>query len=185
MPNTLLTLFHTDRSAEYYRAGFWRDDTVYALVRAHAQRTPDRIAVRSAHGDLSYRALVTQVDAFAADLARKGVIAGQRVAVWLPSRPETVIALLACSRNRYICCPSLHRDHTVGEIAALLQRMRAAAVVAEVGYGADAGKNDLFAQLPAVEGIRHVYRLEKTSSGYQPGIVSATTSEPPTAPATQ
>ena len=39
---------------------------------------------------------------------------GQRVAVWLPSRVETAIALLACSRNGYVCCPSLHRDHTVG-----------------------------------------------------------------------
>jgi hypothetical protein len=39
--------------------------------------------------------------------------------VWLPSRVETAIALLACSRNGYVCCPSLHRDHTVGEIAAL------------------------------------------------------------------
>src|ERR1700738_3626775 len=185
MSNTLLTLFDTERYQEHYRTGFWRDDTFYMLVRAHAERTPDRIAIRSRQGDVSYGDLLKHADAFAADLASKGVIAGQRVAVGVPSRPETVIALLACSRNRYICCPSLHRDHTVGEIAALLQRMRAAAVVAEVGYGADAGKNDLFAQLPAVEGIRHVYRLEKTSSGYQPGIVSATQAEPPTAPATQ
>ena len=103
MPNTLLTLFHTDRYEEYYRAGFWRDDTVYALVRAHAARTPDRVAVRSAHGDLSYRALLALVDAFADDLARKGVTAGQRVAVWLPSRPETIVALVACSRNGYVC----------------------------------------------------------------------------------
>src|SRR5437016_1510736 len=95
MPNTLLTLFHTDRYKEYYRAGFWRDDTVYALVRAHAERTPERVAVRSAHGDLTYRALLTHVDAFADNLARKGVTAGQRVAVWLPSRPEKVIALEA------------------------------------------------------------------------------------------
>jgi acyl-CoA synthetase (AMP-forming)/AMP-acid ligase II len=185
MSNTLLTLFDTDRYQEHYRTGFWRDDTFYMLVSAHAERTPDRIAIRSRQGDVSYGDLLKQADAFAADLACKGVIAGQRVAVWLPSRAETVIALLACSRNRYICCPSLHRDHTVGEIVALLQRMRAAAVVAEAGYGADAGRNDLFAQLPAVESIRHVYRLEKTSSGYQPGIVSATPTEPPTAPATQ
>src|SRR5262249_56987488 len=58
MPNTLLTLFDTDRYREYYRAGFWRDDTVYALVRAHAARTPERVAVRSAQGDLTYRALL-------------------------------------------------------------------------------------------------------------------------------
>src|SRR3984893_14014254 len=182
MPNILLTLFHTDRYQEYYRAGFWRDDTVYALVRAHAQRTPDRIAVRSAHGDLSYRALLAQVDAFADDLARKGVTGGQRVAAWRPSRPETVIALVACSRNGYVCCPSLHRAHTVGDVIGLLMRMRASAIVAQAGYGADAAKNDLFARLSTVATLRHVYRLEASAPGRGPSIVpasSAASVEPP------
>jgi acyl-CoA synthetase (AMP-forming)/AMP-acid ligase II len=178
MPNTLLTLFHVDQYEEYYRTGFWRDDTVYALVRAHAERTPDRIAVRSAHHDLTYRTLLMHVDAFAADLAGKGVISGQRVAVWLPSRPETVIALLACSRNGYVCCPSLHRDHTVGDIIGLLQRMRAIAIVAQTRYGADGATNDLFAQLPAVETMRHVYRLETSAPDRGPGIVAASSVEP-------
>lgn len=173
MSNTLLTLFNTDRYQDYYRTGFWRDDTVYSLVRAQAERAPDRIAVRSAQGDLTYGELLTQADAFASDLARSGVTAGQRVAVWLPSRPETVIALLACSRNGYVCCPSLHRDHTVGDIVGLLKRMRAAAVVAEAGYGADADKNDLFAHVSDIQTIRSVYRLEKSAAGRPPAIVSA------------
>ncbi len=53
MSNTLLTLFHVDRYKEYYRTGMWRDDTVYSLVRDHADRTPERIAVRSRYGDLT------------------------------------------------------------------------------------------------------------------------------------
>ena len=182
MPNTLLTLFNTDRYQEYYRAGFWRDDTVYALVRAHAQRTPDRVAVRSAHGDLTYRALLREVDAFADDLARKGVIAGQRVAVWLPSRPETIVALVACSRNGYVCCPSLHRDHTIDDVVGLLTRMRAVALVAQAGYGADGGKNDLFARLLAVESLRHVYRLKPATLERAPGIVPASSAKPSAAP---
>jgi acyl-CoA synthetase len=116
MSNWLLTRFNTEDYQKYYRAGFWRDDTIYALVRNHAERTPDRIAIRSAQGDLSYRALIEQTDAFASELESRDVIAGERVAVWLPSRPETVITLLACSRNGYVCCPSLQRDHTVGVI---------------------------------------------------------------------
>jgi acyl-CoA synthetase (AMP-forming)/AMP-acid ligase II len=182
MPNTLLTLFHTDRYEEYYRTGFWRDDTVYSLVRAHAERTPDRIAVRSAHDDLTYRALLMHVDAFADDLAGKGVTGGQRVAVWLPSRPETVIALLACSRNGYVCCPSLHRDHTVGDVIGLLRRMRASAIVAQAHYGSDGAKNDLFTQLPAVGTIRHVYRLETSTPDRAPGIVAASSAEPVAVP---
>jgi acyl-CoA synthetase len=161
MANTLLTLFHTDRFREFYRGGFWRTDTVYSLVRAHAERAPKRIAIRSGRGDLTYGELIEQADSLASDLASNGIVAGQRIAVWLPSRPETIIALLACSRNGYVCCPSLHRDHTVGDIIELLDRMRAAAVVAEVGYGADASKHDLFSRLSEVESLRKIYRLDR------------------------
>jgi acyl-CoA synthetase len=185
MSNSLLTLFSIARYQEHYRAGFWRDDTVYSLVAAHAERAPDRIAIRSAQGDLSYRALVAHADAFVSELARKGVRPGQRVAVWSPSRAETVIALLACSRNGFICCPSLHRDHTSGDILALLERMRAVAVVAEAGYGADAGKNDLFARLSEVASVRHVYRLERNGPGRSIGIGGAAAARALTAAAPQ
>ena len=185
MSNTLLTLFHTDCYHEYYRAGFWRDDTIYALVRAHAEHTPERVAVRSGQGELTYRTLLMHVDAFASDLARKGVIAGQRVAVWSPNRPATVIALLACSRNGYVCSPSLHRDHTIGDVVSLLNRMRAVAIVAEEGYSADAAKNDLFARVSEIETIRHVYRLEKNGPGREVGIVAVPTVEALTLPAPQ
>lgn len=177
--NTLLTLFNTDRYDEYTRAGFWRDDTFYGLVRGHAERNPDRIAVRSASGNLTYGRLIELVDAFAGDLDESGVRQGQRIAVWLPSRPETIVALLACSRNGYICCPSLHRDHTVGDIVALLKRMRAVAVVAEADYGADANKHDFFAQLSDVDTLGKVYRLEKSAARRAPGIVSLEGAVPP------
>lgn len=160
MPNTLLTLLSIERYKEHYGSGFWRDDTVYALVRAHADRNPEGVAVQDGHTAFSYHDLVEAADAFAADLAGRGIRPGQRVAVWLPSRIETVIALVACSRNGYVCSPSLHRDHTVAEIVALLKRMRASALVAEQGYGADADRHDIFAEAASVESLRHVYRLE-------------------------
>ncbi|HMJ43971.1 MAG TPA: class I adenylate-forming enzyme family protein [Pseudolabrys sp.] len=177
--NMLLTLFNTDRYDEYTRAGFWRDQTFYGLVRDHAERTPDRLAIRSASGDITYGRLIELVDVFAGDLDANGLRQGQRVAVWLPSRPETIIALLACSRNGYICCPSLHRDHTVGDIVDLLKRMRAVAVVAEVGYGADAKKHDFFAQLGNVDTLRKIYSLEKNVAGRAPGIAGPRVAVPP------
>ena len=170
--NTLLTLFDTDRLEEYTRAGFWRDETFYDLVRAHAERTPERVAVFSSTEALTYGKLMEQVDAFACDLDSAGLAQGQRVAMWLPSRPATIVAVLACSRNGYICCPSLHRDHTVGEIIDLLKRMRAAAVVAEVGYGADADKHDFFAQLGDIQTLRKIYRLERNVSQGWKGVVA-------------
>jgi acyl-CoA synthetase len=73
---------------------------------------------------------------------------------------ETAVALLACSRNGYVCCPSLHRDHRVGEVVALVDRMRAAALIAQPGYGADADRHDLFAQLAGRDFLRCVYWAE-------------------------
>jgi acyl-CoA synthetase (AMP-forming)/AMP-acid ligase II len=185
MSNTLLTLFHTDRYDEYYHAGFWRNDTVYALVRVHAMHDPERVALRTGRGTVTYRTLLMHVDAFASDLARRGVTTGQRVAVWLPSGIETVIAVLACSRNGYVCCPSLHRDHTVRDIIGLLNRMRAAAIVVEEGYGADGMKSDLFALASEIETIRHVYRVEKNDAGREVGIVAVPPADALTPPATQ
>ena len=106
--------------------------------------TPDRFAVRDRHRRLTYAALVEAADRLAGHLAAHGVRAGQRVAVWLPSRVETAVALLACSRNGYVCCPSLHRDHTVGQVAELVDRMQAAALIAQPHYGADADRHDIF-----------------------------------------
>ena len=158
--NTILTRISAELIAQYEAAGFWRGETIYMQAQWHARRAPDAFAVRDRHRRISYRALIEAADALAADLAGRGVAYGQRVAVWLPSRIEGVVALLACSRNGYICCPSLHRDHTVGEIVELMQRMRAAALIVQNGYGADTDKRDLAAAVAEVSTLRHVYRLD-------------------------
>jgi acyl-CoA synthetase (AMP-forming)/AMP-acid ligase II len=161
--HTVLTLLSAELIKQYYEAGFWRDDTIYSLVRDHARRAPEKFALRDRFRRLSYRDLLGAADALADDLARRGVRAGQRVAIWLPSRIECAIALLACSRNGTVCCPSMHRDHTVGEIVELLTRTRAAALVAQPGYGADADRRDIFAEARGQDSLRHIYRLEAQS----------------------
>jgi acyl-CoA synthetase len=161
--NTLLTRLSAELIRKYEAEGFWRGDTIYSLVRGHAERAPEAFAVRDRFRRLSYRQLLDAADAFAADLAARGVRPGQRVGVWLPSRIEGVVALLACSRSGAICCPSLHRDHTVGEVVELMQRTRAAAFVWQQGYGADAGKRDLIEALKDVPTIGHVYRMPPLS----------------------
>jgi len=157
--NTILTLLSSELMQRYYAGGWWRDGTIYALVRAHTQRAPERYAVRDRLRRITYRELVAAADRLAADLSERGIRPGQRVSVWLPSRVECAVALLACSRIGTVCCPSLHRDHTVSEIIELLQRTRSAAFVAQSGYGADADRRDLFAALGEIESLRRVYRL--------------------------
>jgi acyl-CoA synthetase len=85
------------------------------------------------------------------------VRAGQRVAVWLPSRAEGVAVLLACSRNGYVCNPSLHQNYTLAEIVQLLERSRARALVMQAGYGADATRADVVAAAQALPFMKAVY----------------------------
>jgi acyl-CoA synthetase len=41
----------------------------------------------------------------------------------------------------------LHRNHPVDEIVALVDQMRATALIAQLGYGADADRHDVFVKL--------------------------------------
>jgi acyl-CoA synthetase (AMP-forming)/AMP-acid ligase II len=169
----LLTLLNAPTVAAYTAAGFWGNETIYRVGARHARTRPQACAVRDRHRRLSYAELVAAGDRLAAHLAGHGVRPGHRVAVWLPSRVETAIALLACSRNGYVCCPSLHRDHTVGEIVALVDRMRAAALIAQPGYGADADHHDVLAEMADRDFLRCAWRVgppEATPFGELPGL---------------
>jgi acyl-CoA synthetase (AMP-forming)/AMP-acid ligase II len=151
---TLLTLLNTPTLATYTAAGFWGNETIYHLAARRACVTPGAFAVTDRHRRLTYAALVAGADRLAGHLAGNGLHAGDRVAVWLPSRVETAIALLACSRNAYVCCPSFHRDHRVGEVAALVERVRAAALIALPGYGADGDRYDVFTEVAGRDFLR-------------------------------
>ena len=168
----LLTLLNAPMVAAYTAADFWGDETIYHLAARHARTMPQAYAVRDRHRRLSYAELATAANRLAAHLAGHGIRPGDRVAVWLSSRVETAIALLACSRNGYVCCPSLHRDHTVEEIVALVDQMRATALIAQLGYGADAGRHDVFAKLADRDFLRcawHVGPADAAPFGELPG----------------
>src|SRR5437868_4126482 len=159
MTNTILTLHDPEVARRYYAAGLWREDTLYTLLAQHAARRPDAFALRDSRRRLTWAELQTIIDAVAADLDRAGLKRGERVAVWLPNRVEAVAVLLACSRQGYVCNPSLHRNYTVAEIVELLTRTRAAALFAQPGYGADAHRADIFAAVSELPNLRRVYTL--------------------------
>ena len=154
-----MTTLSPERLPRHYADGDWCDETIYDLVCAFAKSTPDAAAIRDRFRTIDYATLQRSADALAHDLHRQGVRAGQRVAVWTPSRVETAVTLLACSRNGYVCCSSLHRDHTVGDIVGLLGCMRAAALVFEARYGADADRTDFEEALKSLDDLSRIYKL--------------------------
>ena len=157
--STLLTLHDPQTAREYYASGAWRTDTMYTLLAGHARVRPDAYALRDSLRRITWSQLLAWVDALAADLHAAGLKRGQRVSVWLPNRVEAVVVLLACSRNGYVCNPSLHQNYTVGEITQLLERIQSAVLFAQPGYGADADKADVFAAVKALPAIKRIYRL--------------------------
>src|SRR4249920_551132 len=179
MTGPLLSLLNAPDLAAYAAAGYWGEETLYGVAAGHARATPQAFAVRDRHRRLTYRALVEAADRLAASLAGHGLRPGQRVAVWLPSRVETAIALIACSRNSYVCCPSLHRGHTVGEVVALVDRMRAAALIAEPGYGADADRRDIFAELADRDFLRVAWRVGPADAAPFAGLAGPAIATPP------
>jgi acyl-CoA synthetase (AMP-forming)/AMP-acid ligase II len=182
---SLLTLLNGPTLAAYTAAGWWGSETIYRLAARHARSSPDAFAVRDRHRRLTYAELVAAADRLAAHLAGQGVRRGQRVVVWLPSRVETAIALLACSRNSYVCCPSLHRDHRVAEIVALVDRMRAAALIAQPGYGADADREDVFDRLTDRDFLHAAWRVGPPDAAPFADLAAPTRDLPPSDDANQ
>jgi len=167
--NTVLSLQDPEAARRYYEAGHWRPETMYMVLRRHAAATSDRFALRDSVSRLTYGEVLAWVDALAEDLHGAGVRSGQRLSVWLPSRVESAIILLACSRMGYVANTSLHHDYTCDDVVALLERTRSAALFTEPGYGADAESNDIFEIAADVKGLRKVYRLEPLEASAETG----------------
>ena len=158
--STLLTLHNPKTAQRYYDAGWWRAETMYALLAQHAQVRPQAYALRDSRQRLTWAQLLQWVDALAADLYASGFKRGQRVSVWLPNRVEAVVVFLACSRNGYVCNPSLHQNYTVAEIVPLMERIHSAALFTQASYGADADKVDVFEAVKSLSGLKRVYRMD-------------------------
>ncbi len=146
--STILTLHDPQTARRYYEAGVWRDDTLYALLRRHADERPDAYALRDARRRISWSQLALWVDALAADLHESGLRRRQRVSVWLPNRVECVVILLACSRNGYVCNPSLHQNYTTAEVLQLMESIQTAALFAQPGYGGDPREGEVAFGVP-------------------------------------
>ncbi|WP_111732065.1 class I adenylate-forming enzyme family protein [Roseovarius amoyensis] len=152
-----LTLHDPAAARAFYKAGLWTDDTFYSLMARHADARPDAMALRDGSCWLDWRTLKARVDALADDLYEHGILAGDRVSLWLSNRAEVVIAFLACSREGIACNPSLHRTYTCDEIIDLLNELQASAVITEPGWGADRATRDFDAMLADLPFVKKVY----------------------------
>lgn len=160
MTARLLSLQDISSARQRYAAGYWQDYTLYQRLAHWASRRPEARALTDSASTINFTRLHDWVDTFAGELWEAGLRPGDRVAVWAPSRMESVIALLACSRMGYVCVPSLHRDHAPDGVIAILERTRAAAFLVQRGYGSKGAGRDIAVEAAALPDMRHVTVME-------------------------
>src|SRR3954464_6388391 len=112
--------YRSEDEREYLARGWWRDDdTLWHWLRGHAASRPDAPAVHSASGVLTWRALHDRVLRVAEGLRRKGIAAGDVVALQLPNTVEFVILHLAIARLGAVMC-TVHMPYRGAEIETIL-----------------------------------------------------------------
>lgn len=156
----MLTLHDPQQARHYYLEGTWQQDTLYSLLLQHAAERPSCVALRDPYTRLVWSEVLDKVNRVAASLHEAGLRSGDRVAIWLPNRIESVIVFLACSRNGYVCCPSLHQSYRVGEIVELLNRIRCRALFTSPGYGADGSTASIYEHADQIPTLKRIYSLK-------------------------
>ena len=158
----LLTLQDPGRAREYYRKGLWFAVGFYDLVVNQARERPNHFAMRDSKRRLTWLEVERWTRAVSKRLEESGLKPGDRVSMALSNRVEALIIFLACSRNGFVCNPSLHRDYTTVEMKTLLTEISSAAVFYERGWNAD--DVDLLQPGEEVSGLLLSIRLEATSA---------------------
>ncbi|GIM87130.1 non-ribosomal peptide synthetase [Salinispora arenicola] len=122
------------------------DATLADVVREHAARTPDRIAVTAEDASLTYRELVDRAERVAARLRDGGVRRGDRVAICVDRSSRLVVGILGILLARAAYVP-LDPTNPAQRLAFLLRDSGASALVTEDAH-ADVGASA--AELPVV-----------------------------------
>src|SRR5262249_40356408 len=106
--------------------------TVCQLIRTHAERTPDAIALLAPErAHLSYGKLLRQVEQVVQTLHRCGIGRKDRVAVVLPNGPEMAVAFLGVSAAA--TCAPLNPAYRASECEFYLTDLKAKALLVLAG----------------------------------------------------
>lgn len=144
-----MILVPQEKIAEYTQKGWWGTLTLDDLFRRNVEAHPHRTAVVDAANRLeftdgaprrlTYEALASEVDRFAAMLLGRGLMKDDIVGVQLPNGVEQYVVYLACARLGIVVTPFpvQYREH---ELEYLLGHTQARAVItcARVGRHAHA-----------------------------------------------
>ena len=144
--------------------GIWNGDTVARCLRRFAQATPEKPAIVSPTGALSYREAWQRADRLARAFAALGLGKGDVIAVQLPNIPEFMLVYFATAMLGAVLAP-MHMPYGAREMAPLLRHARARLVVCGEP-AADRVPAQAFVALRAtVDSLAHVVTLGLPQAG--------------------
>jgi 2,3-dihydroxybenzoate-AMP ligase len=145
-----------EETAAYYRAmGYWRGQSLGAMLRDRAADHPDQVALVCGARRWTYRELDERCDRMAAGLTRIGIAAEDRVVVQLPNVAEFFVVCFALFRLGALPVLALPA-HRRSEIAYFCQLAEAKAyVVADTDAGFDYRTlaREVLAEAPSLEHV--------------------------------
>lgn len=144
-----------DFADRYRRSGYWRGETLGAMLRRSATGAPDRTAV--IHDDLrwSYGELDTRADRLASGFLRSGLNPGDRVLVQLPNVPEFLSVVFGLFRAGILPVFTLpaHRLSELEHFARSSGAVGYITVDAHAGFDYRDLAADLQARVPAIDRV--------------------------------
>jgi 2,3-dihydroxybenzoate-AMP ligase len=145
-----------DDMATYYRAmGYWRGQSLGAMLRASATAYPDRVALVCGERRWNYQQFDERCDQFAAGLARIGVKQQDRVVVQLPNVAEFFVACFALFRLGALPVLALPA-HRRSEVAYFCQLAEARAYITadfDAGFDYRVLAREVQAEAPSLEQV--------------------------------
>ncbi|KVT40619.1 non-ribosomal peptide synthetase [Burkholderia multivorans] len=133
-------------------------DDVLARIERIARDAPTRPAIEIGDRRIDYRALLDDVDAFAAELVRRRVTRGARVAIAAPRAPDVIAAMLAVLKVGATVVP-IDPDGPRERVAAMLEDAASVLVMTRDAYRGWAGERPVFdldaARTPSPRDVVH------------------------------
>jgi fatty-acyl-CoA synthase len=143
-------------------------ETLTELLETAAARAPGAMALEGGGVTLDYAGFASRVRRVAGGLAAQGIGAGDRVAIWLPNRPDYLVLHFALARLG-ACAVHLNTRFGRAEVAALLTRTRPVAIATAWGFGAvDFPAMLAGLEAEAVSSLRAVIGLDAAADAASP-----------------
>lgn len=108
-----------DRAQRYFASGAWERRTVGDALRATARRCPDRTALITDEGSLTFQELDERSERLGAALLQQGLRPADRALFQMGTTLDTAVALLACYKAGIVpvCTLPQHRELEIGQLA--------------------------------------------------------------------